>query len=186
MKKLFDNLSRLKLSRCQLPSKYNQWEASGMFSDDGEFVPFAKSIFLEGAVEHWFGLVESTMRKTLHELLEKTYQSLRKMHQRRDKWMEMWPGQLCLISTQLKWTTDCTKCLELVKILNEKAPLKKLKKRQNKMLAKLSELTRQELSEQMRLKLNSMITIEIHSRDVIEKLYKRSKFEKFFEELRVT
>jgi dynein heavy chain, axonemal len=103
-----------------------------MFSDDGEFVPFSNSIYLEGPVEHWFCLIESAMQKALHEHLIKTHQSLKKSLTKRDIWLEMWPGQLCLISSQLQWTADCTRCLKLVKVMNERAPLKKLKKKQQK------------------------------------------------------
>lgn len=59
---------------------------------------------------------------------------------------------------------------------DSKKPLKRLRKKQNGVLAKLSELSRRELPKIQRLKVNSLITIEIHSRDVIDRMYKASKY----------
>lgn len=59
--------------------------------------------------------------------------------------------------------------------MDSKKPLKRLRKKQNQVLAKLSELSRKELPKIQRLKTNALITIEIHSRDVIDRMYKASK-----------
>lgn len=61
------------------------------------------------------------------------------------------------------------------KITESKKPLKKLRRKQNQVLNKLSELSRRDLTKLQRLKANALITIEIHSRDVIDKMYKASK-----------
>lgn len=76
---------------------------------------------------------------------------------------------------QIQWTTDCTRALVHCKIMESKKPLKRLRKKQNQVLGKLSELSRRDLPKIQRLKVNSLITIEIHSRDVIERMYKASK-----------
>lgn len=60
------------------------------------------------------------------------------------------------------------------KIMESKKPLKRLRKKQNQVLGKLSELSRRDLTKLQRLKANALITIEIHSRDVIDRLYKAS------------
>lgn len=54
--------------------------------------------------------------------------------------------------------------------------MKKLRKKQNQVLGKLSELSRKDLPKIQRLKTNSLITIEIHSRDVIDRMYKASMY----------
>lgn len=60
-------------------------------------------------------------------------------------------------------------------MLDSKKPLKRLRRKQTGVLSKLSELSRQNLTKIQRLKANALITIEIHSRDVIDRLYKASK-----------
>lgn len=75
---------------------------------------------------------------------------------------------------QIQWTTDCTRALVHARIMESKKPLKRLRKKQNQVLGKLSELSRRELTKIQRLKTNALITIEIHSRDVIDRMYKAS------------
>lgn len=75
----------------------------------------------------------------------------------------------------MQWTTDCTRALVHCKLTESKKPLKRLRKKQNRILLKLSELSRRELPILQRLKANSLITIEIHARDVIDRMYKASK-----------
>lgn len=58
--------------------------------------------------------------------------------------------------------------------MESKKPLKRLRKKQNRILMKLSELSRKDLVKLQRLKANALITIEIHSRDVIDRMYKAS------------
>lgn len=75
---------------------------------------------------------------------------------------------------KIQWTTECTRALVHAKIMESKKPLKRLRKKQNQVLGKLSELSRRDLTKLQRLKANALITIEIHSRDVIDRLYKAS------------
>lgn len=155
--------------------KLIKYESHGMFADDGEYVQFMDVVILDGPAERWLTFIEKAMRAILKDQLRLTRQSLKKMLTKRDKWLAIWPGQLCLTSSQMQWTTDCTRSLMHCKILNEKKPLKRLRKKQNKVLAKLSEMSRRDLVKQLRLKVNALITIEIHSRDVIDKMYRLSK-----------
>lgn len=146
-----------------------------MYSDDGEYVPFKDTLILTGPAEKWLGQIESAMRITLKLQLAETRKSLKKLMSTRDKWLALWPGQLCLTSSKIQWTSDCTRYLTICQIVGAKKPLKKLRKKQNSVLSKLSEMSRRDLNKQMRLKVNTLITIEIHGRDVIDRMYRMSK-----------
>lgn len=63
---------------------------------------------------------------------------------------------------------------------DSKKPLRRLKKKQNQTLDKYSETIRSDLSKLDRLKFKAVIVIEIHARDVIEKMYKMSKLIRVF------
>nr|XP_015838947.1 PREDICTED: dynein heavy chain 2, axonemal [Tribolium castaneum] len=169
LKKLFDNLTKLKMQRNLVTGKQ---EAMGMFSEDGEYMDFTKLIVLDGPVEMWLLEVEAQMRAALKKEFKPCRSALKKMLSKRDKWLLSYCGQLCNACSQIQWTTDCTKALVHAKITDSKKPLKKLRKKQNQVLSKLSELSRRELTKLQRLKANALITIEIHSRDVIDKMYK--------------
>lgn len=59
--------------------------------------------------------------------------------------------------------------------MESRKPLRKLRKRQNQALAKYSEAIRTDVDKLLRIKLKAIVVIEIHARDVIEKLYKLRK-----------
>lgn len=59
-------------------------------------------------------------------------------------------------------------------MLEAKTPLRKLRKKQNKILQKFSEAVRGNLTKVQRLKVVAIVTIEIHARDVVDKMYKAS------------
>uniref|UniRef100_A0A2K6FUH7 Dynein axonemal heavy chain 2 n=1 Tax=Propithecus coquereli TaxID=379532 RepID=A0A2K6FUH7_PROCO len=170
LKKCFDNIKLLRIQKVGGPS--SRWEAVGMFSGDGEYIDFLHSVLLEGPVESWLGDVERTMRVTLRDLLRNCRLALKKFLNKRDKWVKEWAGQMVITASQIQWTADVTKCLLTAKERGDKKILKVMKKKQVSILNKYSEAIRGNLTKIMRLKIVALVTIEIHARDVLEKLYK--------------
>lgn len=96
----------------------------------------------------------------------------------------------------MQWTSDCTKALASTKERGDKKALKSLKKKQVSkkcycinliililvlnfhfalqisMLNKFSEMIRGNLTKIQRQKIVALVTIEVHARDVIEKMIK--------------
>ncbi|XP_046389338.1 dynein axonemal heavy chain 2 [Ischnura elegans] len=165
LKKCFDNIHKLKLSTDPL-------SAIGMYSGDGEYVEFHNPVLIKGAVENWLNYIVNAMRDALKYLLKLSILALRKQLTKRDKWVKDWPGQICITASQVQWSADCTKSLTICKIQDTRKPLKKRRKKQNQVLSKFSEAVRGDLTKLQRLKIVSLVTIEIHARDVIDRLYK--------------
>ena len=115
------------------------------------------------------------MRWTLKELLKQCRLALKKVGTKREKWVKEWAGQLLLTASQIQWTSDCTKALSSTKDKQDKKPLKSLRKKQISMLSKFSEALRGHLTKIQRLKLVALVTVEVHARDVIEKMIKSGK-----------
>ncbi|KAI9188053.1 hypothetical protein H9P43_002444 [Blastocladiella emersonii ATCC 22665] len=170
MKKCFDGINKLELTQVG-PEMRKHWEAVGMHSPDGEYVPFNLPVSLEGPVEGWLQDVESAMRVTLRNVLIGCLAAMKKS--KRDKWLTDWPGQLLILSGQISWTADCVKALTDME-KGERHALKDLKKKQISMLKKLADLVRTNLSKVDRKKLIALITTEVHSRDVIERMCKNN------------
>nr|CAD7568025.1 unnamed protein product [Timema californicum] len=147
LKKCFDNINKLKIAKGPVSLKL---EGQGMFSAEGEYIDFSSPIILEGPVELWLCRVEDMMRLTLREQLKLCRASLRKNLNKRDKWIKDWPGQLCITSSQIQWTTDCTRTLLQCKMMEAKKPLKKLRRKQNQVLGKFSDAVRGTLTKQQR------------------------------------
>ncbi|XP_026578292.1 dynein heavy chain 2, axonemal [Pseudonaja textilis] len=171
LKKCFDNIKCLKIQKIGATQRS---EALGMYSLDGEYVDYTHSVLLEGPVEEWLCDVERAMRWTLREVLRNCRLALKKMLTKRDKWVKEWPGQMVITASQIQWTTDVSKCLATCKERGDKKYLKAMKKKQVSMLNKYSEAIRGSLTKIMRLKIVALVTVEVHARDVIEKLYKSS------------
>nr|XP_034361929.1 LOW QUALITY PROTEIN: dynein heavy chain 2, axonemal [Arvicanthis niloticus] len=170
LKKCFDNIKLLRIQK--VGGSSSKWEAVGMFSGDGEYIDFLHPVLLEGPVESWLGDVERAMRMTLRDLLRNCRVALKKFLNKRDKWVKDWAGQVVITASQIQWTADVTKCLMTAKERSDKKILKVMKKKQVSILNKYSEAIRGNLTKIMRLKIVALVTIEIHARDVLEKLYK--------------
>lgn len=79
-----------------------------------------------------------------------------------------------ITSGAIAWTLGCTKALHSIESGKNKHALRMLKKKQKKYLKKLTELVRDpNLNNINRSKTVALITMEIHNRDVIERLIKR-------------
>ena len=65
-----------------------------MTSTDAETVPFIGPTTLDGPVEAWLCDIEKNMRNTLKEELKKCKANLRRMLNKRDKWVKEHPGQV--------------------------------------------------------------------------------------------
>ncbi|PVD19154.1 hypothetical protein C0Q70_21718 [Pomacea canaliculata] len=167
LKKCFDNIKSLKMSKAGLTQK---WEAGGMTSSEGEYVDFGHAVYLEGPVEAWLCDVEKTMRWTLKEVLKNCRLALKKESFERVPLALF--CQMCITSSQIQWTQDVTKALTSTKERGDKRPLKSLKKKQVAMLNKFSEAIRGNLAKLQRSKVVALVTIEVHARDIIEKLIK--------------
>ncbi|VVC43185.1 Dynein heavy chain, domain-2,Dynein heavy chain domain,Dynein heavy chain, domain-1,Dynein heavy chain, P- [Cinara cedri] len=168
LKKLFNNIHKIKIHT----NNNQKVEIQGMYSKDGEYVDWIQPIICDCPAEVWLSSVETAMRESLKELLKQVKVSLMKNLKTREKWIREWPGQLCITASQIYWTSDCTRALVQSKYLKHKYPLKKMLKKQKHILIKLSKVIRGDLSNTDRLKVKSLIVIEIHARDVIEMLYK--------------
>ncbi|KAI8923518.1 dynein heavy chain and region D6 of dynein motor-domain-containing protein [Entophlyctis helioformis] len=168
LKKCFDNINKLELAMAGTDGRRHN-EALGMHSGEGEYVPFSTPVAVEGPVELWLLDIEAMMRVTLRKQLSGCLANLKKA--KRDKWLKDWPGMLLITSGLITWTADCTKSLQEVE-KGEKSALKGLKKKQISSLKKLADLVRSPLGKVDRKKLIALITIEVHSRDVIDRMVK--------------
>ncbi|KAM6908918.1 dynein axonemal heavy chain 2 [Xenentodon cancila] len=170
LKKCFGNIKSLNLDKAGKTS--NRPKAVGMTSADGELIMFSQPVQLDKPVEVWLCDIERTMRNTLKTCLKNCLLDLRKVTGRRDKWVRDWPGQIIIIASQIKWTTNVTKCLIISKEKADRSFLKSMKKKQVSMLKCYSEIIRDNLSKVLRLKIVALVTVEVHARDVIDKLSK--------------
>ena len=73
-----------------------------------------------------------------------------------------------MTASQIQWTSDCEKALDR----GDKKALRSLKKKQVLMLETFSQAVRSKLTGMERAKIVALVTIEVHARDIIDKLFK--------------
>ncbi|PWV12257.1 putative dynein heavy chain [Trypanosoma cruzi] len=181
LRKCFEGLYRLSLKTVR-----NKVVAEGMSSSDGESVAFVPPVQIEGlSVETWLRRVELKMREMMQKRINATLDDLQKnvfdskKPISRDKlkaWVERNEGQSIITSACINWTLLTELAImeygELhsngLSLQRRKAsPLYKVYKRWKGLIKKYCQLVRQPQSRMQRNKLVAVITIEVHSRDIL-------------------
>ncbi|XP_072570592.1 dynein axonemal heavy chain 11 isoform X2 [Paramormyrops kingsleyae] len=165
--KLFDNLADLKFREAGGAEEGEETVAVGMYSREGEYVPFAEPYVCKGQAEHWLGGLEASMRHTVrHEIMEAVAAYEDKP---RDQWLFDYPAQVALTSSQIWWATDVGIAFERVEEGFEMA-LKDCNRKQIAQLNALIHMLLGELTPGDRQKIMTICTIDVHARDVVAKL----------------
>ncbi|CAD7695690.1 unnamed protein product, partial [Ostreobium quekettii] len=167
LKKCFEGIKKLEMHLPGTDGRMN-YESTGVFSPDGEYLPFVAPILTEGRPEEWLNSAEAAMFQTTKKHLYKALEDSKSM--KKEKWVKDTQGQLIITAGQILWTSECEKALQDADAA--KKALRQLKKKWLSYLSKLTTVTRSRLSKIERNKVVSLITIEVHARDVIEKLGK--------------
>ncbi|GMH50243.1 hypothetical protein TrRE_jg3287 [Triparma retinervis] len=155
--------------------------AKGGVSPDGETMTFQRHdpsaadkffdfVELKDAVELWLVEVENAMKLGLQRLLNLCIQGYK--GKKKENWVKQWQGGLLITTGAIGWTADCSKALNSISGGNKNA-MKSLKKKQIGYLNRLTDLVRDtKLGKIDRKKTVALITMEIHNRDVMERMIK--------------
>jgi len=168
VRKCFEAIKSLEMKEVGKEGK-RVHEVSAMHSPEKETVPLTTTVVAAGAVEAWLLAVETAMCSTLSSLLFRCYSEMRKT--KRERWVREWAGQLTLTSGQIAWTVECTKALHAIAD-GQKSAMRAAKKKQVSLLTKLCDMVRGNLGKLDRKKVTAIITIEVHAREVIDKMIK--------------
>ncbi|XP_044254832.1 dynein axonemal heavy chain 1-like isoform X2 [Tribolium madens] len=154
LRKCFENIARLQFETDLCITQ--------MFSAEDECVSLTPTLYPTANVENWLLLVESSMRNTIRTILG---DSLKEINDKpRDQWVLEWPGQVVIAGSQTFWTAGVehgigentlNDFLENVVFTN---------------LDALRGLVKGSLSFLHREILSALIVIEVHARDVTQKL----------------
>ncbi len=143
--------------------------SKGMFSKYKEYVPFFNNFVCQGAVENYLCDLERMMQSTLRDVLEiaKGTADLWELEKKRHEWLEDYCEQIALLATQIMWTEGVQRAFEELEGGSESA----MKDYLNFILVgirHLIERVREDLSPTLRGKIITIITIDVHERDVVE------------------
>ncbi|XP_025075899.1 dynein heavy chain 7, axonemal-like [Pogonomyrmex barbatus] len=159
LKKCFEGIARLKFNE--------DLEVLAMRSTEGEEVEILEIISTSaarGQVEKWLIEIETEMRKSV---LYMVHQAILAYHAKeRTVWVLEWPGQTVLCVGQTYWTQQVEEAM-LEGVTGLKRYLAQCQEELNNIIL----LIRGTLSKQNRITLEALVTLDVHSKDVLAELY---------------
>lgn len=143
--------------------------SKGMWSKEKEYVPFSDVFTCNGAVENYLCDLERMMQSTLRDILEvaKGTADNWDIDKKRHEWLEDYCAQIALLATQIIWTEECYRAFEEIEGGSETA-MKDYLTIIWARLKSLIERVRTDLSSELRVKIITIITIDVHERDVVQ------------------
>ncbi|CAL1167896.1 unnamed protein product [Cladocopium goreaui] len=147
--------------------------ACGHKAKDGEFVAWPSdpgNFVLEGPVEIYLAGLEAHIRLALREVLEQARTSAESWEvgdRPRETWLDDYCAQLSLLATQIIWTEETARAFEDMEAGSETA-MRDYKRVNDDRIDKLIRRVQGESDKELRTKVITIITIDVHSRDVIE------------------
>mmetsp|Transcript_40960 Transcript_40960/g.47071 ORF Transcript_40960/g.47071 Transcript_40960/m.47071 type:complete len:872 (+) Transcript_40960:2789-5404(+) len=162
--KLFDNCKLLNFTK-------GDKVIAGMTSDEGESFEFEVPQKPEGAVEDWMTRVEDEMKNTLHVIAKKGIMFYAK--EKRTKWITEQLGMITLVGTQVWWTFSVEDVFKRVGEGDKHAMKAELTK-QSDDLNDLIAMVRTDLDDNTRRKINMLIILDVHARDIVDRFVRDS------------
>lgn len=145
--------------------------AKAMISKDKEKVNFHGTFEMHGAVENWLNELVLFMQQTLRQILIESVAEAAswELDKPREEWVFNFPAQIDLLASQIIWTEEVEGALENLEAGQEDA-VKKYAEVCTARLEGLIRLVQGTLSKNDRTKIITIITIDVHNRDVVNAL----------------
>uniref|UniRef100_A0A8D8RBM8 Dynein heavy chain 2, axonemal n=1 Tax=Cacopsylla melanoneura TaxID=428564 RepID=A0A8D8RBM8_9HEMI len=168
-----NNVNRLFPGVERLEMNPDNKQASGMLSTEGELIHFSKPVEFDRLSE-FLQNTEKAMHSNVQSQLTYVLEEFDSDPTKKDAWIKKHIGMLCYVANQIYWTAEMTKALEESRSRQSRKPLKTLKKKQNAVLQNLTCALCEPLSSLLhRVKIEAIVMYEIHTRDNIEKIYRK-------------
>jgi dynein heavy chain len=167
MIKMFDNIASLRFG-----TGASKNVALGMVSAENEEMPFRSPVTAEGRVEDWMTKVLVEMRRTNRLITKEAIFHYMEDCTRAD-WITKYQGMVGLGGSQVWWTYEVEDVFRKVRDGDKKA-MKVYSKKLHLQIDELVVRVRSNLSSNERKKVNSMLIIDVHARDIVDRFVRDS------------
>eukprot|EP01060_Flectonema_neradi_P033948 TRINITY_DN5821_c0_g1_i1.p1 TRINITY_DN5821_c0_g1~~TRINITY_DN5821_c0_g1_i1.p1 ORF type:complete len:4165 (+),score=795.81 TRINITY_DN5821_c0_g1_i1:69-12563(+) len=158
MRKLFENITHLDMSE-------EECLMTGLNSATGENMAFVEPVLPRKNIENWLGEIESMMKRSIRQKIEDGLALAQTL--KRDEFIFRSTGQVAGVVLQAYWTSDCEKHL------SEDGTLEPYIQTAKENLLILVDTVRDpQLTKLQRINLSALITVEVHTTDIVESLAK--------------
>ncbi|XP_053336632.1 dynein axonemal heavy chain 10 [Clarias gariepinus] len=168
MIKMYDNIASLRFDA----GTSGESVVGAMVSAEGEAMEFRQSIPTEGRVEEWMTTVLLEMRRTNRLITKEAVFNYEKNKSRVD-WMLDYQGMVVLAGNQVWWTWEVEDVFFKVQA-GDKQALKNYAKKMHGQIDDLVKRITQPLSRNDRRKLNTVLIIDVHARDIVDSFVRDS------------
>ncbi|KFG44621.1 dynein heavy chain family protein, partial [Toxoplasma gondii GAB2-2007-GAL-DOM2] len=165
MLKLFDNCKQLILEA--------DTQVLGMVSEEGEVLQFHEPVAAEGPAEDWVKNVDEAMKRSLHRTTKAGVYHY--AYKPRTQWALEQLGMVTCVGSQIWWTWRVEDAFRRVG-RGSKHALKEEAAKQTQQLKDLIELVRQPLDPRARRKVNTLIILDVHARDLVDRFVRDAIF----------
>mgnify|MGYP003961386239 CR=1 FL=1 len=175
LSQIFDSIAKVEFAPENRKAKKKQKpQITTMISGGGKKLKFREPVVCAGNVEDWLGSMEAIMQASVKDVVRKASREVKGMDSSKvEDFIKNYPAQVTLLGIQFLWTEDCeTAILRYAK--TDKKALTECKKKNNALLVQLSELTTNDkLSKIDRRKIETLITIQVHQKDVFDEMARK-------------
>ena len=164
----------LKLFQCVKELKFSRGEGAvvGMSAGADEEFEFRTPVSTEGAVENWMGGVEAEMKATLQVMTKEAV--FHYANADRLQWITAQLQMISISGSQIWWTWEVENAFKKVKE-GHKHAMKELAAKLSVQLTDLVTAIRDPtIQRAVRKKLNTLIIIDVHARDIIDRFVRDS------------
>ena len=158
LRKCFEAVNRITMSG-------EEHAMTDMVSAEKEAVVFVEPLLPKGSVEFWMGDIERMMQRSVRKRIELAISDYRTPEQTRGAFCLKWEGMVVLAATGYYWTVEVEEALA-----DLTAGVRAYHGKQLAQLKELSLLVRTQLSSLQSKTMAALIVMEVHARDVVEKL----------------
>ncbi|XP_069565682.1 dynein axonemal heavy chain 10 [Brachyistius frenatus] len=166
--KMYDNIASLRF----VVESDGDTVVGAMVSAEGEVMELRKPIPVEGRVEEWMMAVLQEMRRT-NRLITKEAIFCYCEDRSRVDWMLLYQGMMVLAANQVWWTLEVEDIFEKVK-KGQKHALKNYAEKMHRQIDELVKRITHPLNKNDRRKINTVLIIDVHARDIVDSFVRNS------------
>jgi dynein heavy chain len=143
----------------------------GMMSDEGEEYDFETPVKPDGNVEDWMNKVDDEMKDSLQTITKKAVYYYAKNE--RTDWIKGEIGMVAVVGTQIWWTFSVEDVFLRVS-KGDKHAMKNELVKETADLNNLIALVREKISSNLRKAVNTLIILDVHARDIVDRFVRDS------------